>query len=93
MTHDELEKRVQERTAALAQANASLQAEITERKQVEQKLRNITVELDRFNRLMIDREERMIELKRQINELSRALGRPAPYDLSFAESETEGHGL
>jgi PAS domain S-box-containing protein len=37
--HDELEQRVQVRTAALAKANEELQAEITERKRVEKQLR------------------------------------------------------
>ncbi len=37
--HDELERRVTERTEALAQANAELQVEIRERKQVEDALR------------------------------------------------------
>jgi PAS domain S-box-containing protein len=38
--HDELERRVQERTAALAKANQVLQAEIAERKQTEEELRS-----------------------------------------------------
>lgn len=37
--YDELERRVQERTAALAATNATLRAEITERKQAEEALR------------------------------------------------------
>jgi PAS domain S-box-containing protein len=37
--HAELERRVEERTAELAQANASLRAEVAERKQVEEALR------------------------------------------------------
>jgi two-component sensor histidine kinase/ActR/RegA family two-component response regulator len=37
--HDQLEKRVEERTAELAQANQALQAENAERKRVEEKLR------------------------------------------------------
>jgi len=37
--HDELERRVQERTAKLAQANKELQAEIAERKRAEQALK------------------------------------------------------
>jgi two-component system sensor histidine kinase/response regulator len=37
--HDQLEKRVQERTAELAKANKALQAEITERKRTEEALR------------------------------------------------------
>jgi PAS domain S-box-containing protein len=44
-----------------------------------------TIELGRFNRLAFGRELRMIELKRQVNERSIALGMPAPFDLSFAE--------
>ncbi|KAF0159074.1 MAG: response regulator receiver [Syntrophaceae bacterium] len=37
-SHDELERRVRERTAELAQANETLQADIIERKQAEEKL-------------------------------------------------------
>jgi two-component sensor histidine kinase len=37
--HDELEQRVQERTAELARANADLQAEVRERKRVEEEVR------------------------------------------------------
>jgi PAS domain S-box-containing protein len=44
-----------------------------------------TVELGRFNRLAFGRELRMIELKRMVNDRSRALGAPAPFDLSFAD--------
>ncbi len=41
-------------------------------------------ELERFNRLAIGREERMIELKRQVNALAAELGRAAPHPLDFA---------
>jgi HAMP domain-containing protein len=97
--HRQLEQRVQERTRnleaksqELAASNAALQAEIAERAKMEQKLRDSTGELEQFNQLMVGREQRIIELKRQINEQAKALGRPAPYDLSFADLETEGHG-
>jgi diguanylate cyclase (GGDEF)-like protein/PAS domain S-box-containing protein len=40
--HDELEMRVQERTADLARANELLQGEITERKKAEEKLRELS---------------------------------------------------
>ena len=40
-------------------------------------------ELERFNRLSVNREMRVIELKKQVNELSRELGREAPFDLSY----------
>jgi methyl-accepting chemotaxis protein len=70
--HRDLEQRVRERTAELTAANDSLQQK--------------TNELERFNRLAVSREQRMIELKRQVNELAHTLGRPAPYDLSFVNA-------
>jgi len=42
-------------------------------------LRDKVVQIESFNNLAIDREARMIELKQQINRLSRELGRKAPY--------------
>ena len=42
--HDELECKVQERTVELAQANEILKADISERKQAEEKIRNSLVE-------------------------------------------------
>ncbi|MBF0184284.1 MAG: response regulator [Magnetococcales bacterium] len=46
--------------------------DVSDRKKVE--------DLERFNRLALGREERIIELKRDINVLSQSLGRPRPYD-------------
>lgn len=68
--HAELEQRVLERTEELSRLNLLLQQRSNE--------------LEQFNKLAVGREERMIELKRQVNELSEKLGRPAPYELSFA---------
>jgi hypothetical protein len=48
-------------------------------------------ELERFNRLAVGREQRMIELKRQVNELSEKLGREPPYDVSFADDVRDEH--
>jgi DNA-binding response OmpR family regulator len=62
--------------------------DITERQAAEEALRQQTeslersnAELERFNRLAVGRELRMIELKRQINDLCAQLGQPAPYVL------------
>jgi methyl-accepting chemotaxis protein len=84
---DALEVRVHERTLELSRTNAALQEEISERKGAEEALRQKGEELERFNRLAVGRELRMIELKRQVNELAQGLGKPAPYDLSFVAEE------
>lgn len=60
--------------------------DITEKKAGEDALRQHTeslkqsnLELERFNRLAVGRELRMIELKQQINDLCAQLGQPAAY--------------
>lgn len=64
---------------------ARLIAEVIKRKRVEQALVERNSELDQFNRLAVGRELRMIELKREVNALCRALGRSEVYDLAFAD--------
>lgn len=59
--------------------------DITDRKAAEEELRRRNEELERFNRASVGRELRMIELKREVNALAQALGRPPPYDLAFAD--------
>lgn len=54
--------------------------DITERKKNENDLITQLNEINRFNRLMIGREEKMIELKKEINELLKELGREKKYD-------------
>src|SRR5689334_14991648 len=57
--------------------------DITARKEAEEKLRENMEELTRFNNVMVSRESRMIELKKEVNELCRRLGEPPPYPLDF----------
>ncbi len=59
--------------------------DITPQKRTENKLKGTVRELAGFNQIAIDRELRMIELKRQVNELCRRLGQPEPHDVSFVE--------
>lgn len=68
--------------------------DITERKQQENILHKYYEELEqknetleRFNRMAVGREHRMIELKKQINQLSEELGRKPPFDLLFVEGQ------
>lgn len=60
--------------------------DITERKMADENLKRRIAELEHFNRAATDRELRMIALKREINDMARAAGRPAPYDTSFADT-------
>lgn len=67
--------------------------DITERRRGEDELRRQAQELtsrndelERFNQAMVGRELDMIELKRQINALSRELGRMPPYDLATVDA-------
>jgi two-component system cell cycle sensor histidine kinase/response regulator CckA len=77
--NEELEQRVRERTRDLEEANARLQLEISERKRVEKELRATNSELSRFNEVMVGRELRMIELKKEINAACAQLGHPPRY--------------
>jgi len=67
------------------QTAAKLIGEIIARKRVEQQAKQQAEELEQFNKLAVGREQRVIELKREINDLSQKLGQEAPYDLSFAD--------
>jgi len=64
---------------AKKQAEAALALRVEE-------LSRSNAELERFNRLAVGRELRMIELKREVNDLLGELGRDGLYDLTFAET-------
>lgn len=71
--------------------------DITERKRAEELLRNQAAELrarneelERFNRLMVGRELRVIDLKQKVNDLAAELGRPCPYPLAFLDEAARG---
>ena len=54
--------------------------DITERKRAEEALREKMEEVERINRLFSGREQRMIELKREVNSLLEKLGQAPRYD-------------
>ncbi|MBF0226519.1 MAG: PAS domain S-box protein [Desulfobacterales bacterium] len=58
---------------------ASLVDDITFRKQAELELKQYVEDLEKFNRLTISREERMIQLKEEINTLLETFGKQKKY--------------
>lgn len=65
-SRDEMEQRVKERTEELRRMNSELEQRVKERT-VE--LKEKITELERFNRLFVGRELKMVELKERIREL------------------------
>jgi two-component system CheB/CheR fusion protein len=59
--------------------------DITERKLAEDALHASYEELERFNRATVGRELRMVDLKKEVNELCGRVGEPARYKLDFGE--------
>ena len=55
--------------------------DISDRKQAEEELQQHLQDLQRFERLAVGREERMIELKEQINDLLQEMGQQAKYKI------------
>ena len=75
--HDELDQRVRERTAELAQANESMRAEIVERKKAETELLRLQLELGRV--------ERLATLGRMAGTIAHDLGTPLNSVLGYAQ--------
>jgi hypothetical protein len=61
------------------------------RKQAEQQLQQNMDELTRFNKAMVSRESRMIELKKEVNDLCESLGEPPRYRLDFENEENNNN--
>lgn len=66
--------------------------DITARKEAEDRLRQTLADLERFNRLAVGRELRMVDLKREVNDMAERAGVAAPYDLAYAGASREGGG-
>lgn len=73
----------------LAVTNESLRSEIQRRKVVEEQLREnsrsldlVNQDLERFNGVMVGREDRILELKTEVNQLLEQLDQPPRYESS-----------
>jgi len=62
--------------------------DITEQKQAHEKYEENIAETERMNRLMVGREKRVIEMKREVNSLLDELGRDPQYQSVLEEAET-----
>jgi sensor domain CHASE-containing protein len=94
----ELERQITERDRAekeLKALNETLENRAVERSAAaEQRARELArtiSELERFNRLAVGREMRIIELKRKVNDMAQEAGKIPPYDLSFLQDEGNGN--
>ena len=58
-------------------------AEMERRKKIEDELSAKISQLKQFKDVAVGREIKMIELKKEVNKLSKELGSPEPYDASF----------
>ncbi len=67
----------------LAESNARLQQQIVERENAERELREINADLKKFSDTVVDREDRMIALKGEVNHLLSEIGRPPRYELGL----------
>lgn len=79
--YEKVEQKVEERTVEINEKNKQLQEEIVMRKHSEKELKLRIDELEIFNGVSVDRELKMIELKKEINELCEKLGEKPRYDV------------
>jgi PAS domain S-box-containing protein len=86
------ERQWSEAEISIVRAAASSIGGAIKRRDAEERLQKSLSELERFNRLMVGRETRVVELKREINGLLRSLNRPAAYSSVEPAAAAGGEG-
>ncbi len=84
-THWRTHHRSDQRELRFLDLLARQAADAIDRRQAEEELREHMDELTRFNQAAVGRENRMIELKKEVNQLAARLGEPSKYNLDFVE--------
>jgi len=64
----------------LSNRSSALEAEVIEREKIEEELKKQVRQAEQFNKMAIDRELRIIEMKKEIDELLIRLGEEKRYD-------------
>lgn len=77
------EKKVKASAHELALSNERLEKELEQRAEIEKNLEKKMQELERFNKVAVGREERIIELKKEVNALCRRLSKPDKYKSDY----------
>lgn len=72
-------RKLEDKALQLEQANRALQEDIARRQQAEEKISQQHAEMQRWFNATLDREERMMELKREVDDLLARLGQPPRY--------------
>jgi hypothetical protein len=87
-THWHVPHRPEQGDLHLLDLLAQQTVDIIEFARAEDALRATNEELTRFNKAMVDRELRMIELKKAVNELSERVGEQPRYRVDFGEQQS-----
>ncbi len=66
--------------------------DITDRKLAEERLQQMLGDMEKYNRLMVGREIRVVELKQEVNALLQQAGRPAAYPIGEPGGATQFTG-
>jgi hypothetical protein len=65
---------------------------VTARRAAEQRIRDQLDELQRWHRATLGREDRVQQLKREVNDLARRLGLPLPYSSQTTDNGNQANG-
>ena len=87
--NEALVRKLERKMQQLEQTNRELEQDMAERKQAETRMAEQIEELRRWHAATIGRENRVLELKREVNELLAKAGQPPRYPSALGETQTD----